>query len=100
MSATYRNCCCASGEKPRPAAELFDGPARLMNTCVRYLPSGVNTCTRRFDRSATYTSPSFEILIACTGLLNVSAPGPSVSSCGGAGGPPADTEGGALSGAW
>ena len=58
-----------------------------MNTCVMYFPSGVNTCTRRLDRSATYTSPSLEILTACTGLLKVGEPGPSVSSAGGAGGP-------------
>ena len=29
------------------------GRSRLMNVCVTYLPSGVNTCTRRFGRSAT-----------------------------------------------
>ena len=76
------NCCPASGEKARPAAELADGPARLMKACVTNLPSSVNTCTRRLGRSATYTSSSFDTFTECTGPPNCCGPVPSVSSGG------------------
>ena len=41
------------GRTPVRPPTARDGPVRLMNVCVTYFPSGVNTCTRRFGRSAT-----------------------------------------------
>src|SRR4029434_5628740 len=86
--ATYRNGCAASGANATPAADPFDGPARLRNICVTNLPSTVNTWTRRLGRSATYTSPSFDTLTPWTWLPNCGAPGASVSSFGAGPRPP------------
>src|SRR6202035_2577682 len=35
------------------------------NCCVTYLPSTVNTWTRLFPRSETYTNPSLDTLTSC-----------------------------------
>src|ERR1700730_2236926 len=80
----YRNCWSLSGEKASPDADPDAGPALLMNTCVRYLPSGVNSWTRRFDRSTTYKMLSFDSRTPWTGLANFGDPSPSVSSVRGA----------------
>src|ERR1700688_879738 len=76
----YRNCWSLSGEKASPDADPDAGPALLMNTWVRYLPSGVNNWTRRFDRSTTYRMLSFDSRTPWTGLANLGDPSLSVSS--------------------
>ena len=60
--------------------------SRPMNTCVTYLPSSVNTCTRLPPRSETYTRPSFDTRAACTGWTNCGAPCSSASGSAGLGG--------------
>src|SRR5207245_6004925 len=82
LLATYKKRCPGSAEKATLAAVLpllHPPPAtrhqRSIHTWVTYLPSVVNTCTRLPPRSATYTSPSFETLMPCTGGTNCEGPG-------------------------
>src|SRR6266852_2807347 len=82
LLATYKKRCAVSAEKATLAAvlPLLQPPPttkhqRSIHTCVIYLPSVVNTCTRLPPRSATYTSPSFETLMPCTGGTNCEGPG-------------------------
>src|SRR5579864_1650822 len=63
--ATYKNLCSASGENATDLAcrgRLLSAPT---NCSATNFPSGVNTSTRLFPRSATYASPSLEIFISC-----------------------------------
>src|SRR5712664_4783391 len=80
--ATYKNRCAGSAEKATLAAvlPLLQPPPttrhqRSIQTCVMYLPSVVNTCTRLPPRSATYTRASFETWTPCTGGTNCEGPG-------------------------
>src|SRR5579864_5011775 len=82
LLATYKKRCPGSAEKATLAAVLpllHPAPTtrhqRSTQTCVIYLPSVVNTCTRLPPRSATYTRPSFETLTPCTGGTNCDGPG-------------------------
>src|ERR1700674_6010532 len=81
LLATYKKRCPGSAEKATLAAvlPLLHPPPttrhqRSIHTCVMYLPSVVNTCTRFVPRSATYTIPSFETLTPWT-VLNCGGPG-------------------------
>src|SRR6266853_1704911 len=66
---TYRNRCAGSGEKATDLACRGNLLSTPTNCSATNLPSGVNTWTRLFPRSATYASPSFENLMSC-GTVN------------------------------
>src|ERR1700704_7208465 len=62
---TYRNRWAGSGEKATDLACRGNLLSTPMNCSATNLPSGVNTWTRLFPRSATYASPSLENFMSC-----------------------------------
>src|SRR5216684_1034368 len=67
---TYRNLWAGSGEKATDLACRGNLLSTPTNCSATNLPSGVNTWTRLFPRSETYTSPSLEISTSWTGDPN------------------------------